>query len=425
MKPTSLKELVRYTWDSSNFYRTFWERQGFNAKRDFKKTSDLDKIPILTKEDLLATSTRERTTLLAQDRYYFAAISSGTAARPLISFQSQFSAPSYYRFIEGNIKRPYSSVFILRPASYAAAMIGATVPEKYFRPGSIISLGETSDLTSSATLAREVEADMLVARPSEAIRFAAVLEKQGYSPSRIMLLYGTGEPLTSAATSLLKRSYPDALILYNYAMTEGPASLGMRSSLCATLDALSPSAYHLNMHDFIIEEVGGSSIVTALHIIPTPLIRYDTRDHIAIKRDLSCSCGFPVGAVGAIGPRVGEQSYKIGGYTFRAEEIRHALQKLPELVTDDFVLHVEQTAIGMRLVNSLRFVIRPVGVPTPVLAGIIAKVLEREIRVTRSWSLGDAIRNGMVQPLGIDYDTALAGAHILPPAKFMAPFQDD
>ena len=424
MEPISLAELVRYTWKYSDFYRKFWEQHGFNPEKDFHGDNNLEKIPILTKEDLLSVPLKHRSILRSRDCHYFLDISSGTTKRPLVILKPYHAMSPYFRFIENLDKGLRSSCLILRPPTYATAFLGAGLQGQYFPLGSLISLGNTNDLIFSAYLAKETETDWLMARPSDAVRFATILEQQGYPPSNIMSLYITGEPLTLAAISLLKRLYPNATTLYVYAMTEGPSSMGLRSSLCATLDVISPSAYHLDTHNFFFEAVNGLSVVTALHKMPTPLIRYSTGDRIIIKDDVECSCGFPKGTIGIIGPRAGEKSYKIGGYTFQTEEIRRVLQKLSDLVTGDFTLQIEQVADSARLLNLLHFVIRPVNNPTPFLTQIIAEILEQELYVASSQLLGDAIRQGLIKPIEIGYDTAFKGCSILPPTEIMKPFHN-
>src|SRR3989344_913178 len=424
MKPISLHELVNYVWKHSNFYRELWESKGFNPEKDFRSDNDFKKIPILTKSELLATSVKNRSILSPEDGYYFTAISSGTTVRPLISLQSHFPKPSYYRFIESQIKRSRSSVLILRPASHATAFLGATLPEKYFPPGSIFSIGDITNYTASAHIAKEIEVDSLVARPSDLVRFAAVLKQGGYSLPRITFVWVTGEPLTSAAMSLLKSLYSDALIFYVYAMTEGPCSMGMKSSLCSSLDAIGPGAYHLNTEDFIFEIPEKSSIVTALHKIPTPIIRYETGDSMMIKENFQCSCGFPEGTIGIIGPRDGENSYKIGGCFFHIGDIQKVLKFLPELVTTDFILRIEQKIINDRLENHLRFTVRPVGVPTDFVTEMIREALKKKLYVARSRTLGETIRQSIIGEIEIDYDVALSGSSILPPNEILSPFQN-
>lgn len=424
MKPLSLHELVNYAWQHSNFYRELWESKGFNPEKDFRSNNDLKKIPTLTKSELLSTSVKSRSILNSNGGYYFTAISSGTTTHPLISLQSYFVKPSYYRFIESQIRGLRSSVLILRPASHATAFLGATLPEKYFPQGSIFSIGDIANYTASAHIAKEIEVDSLVARPSDAVRFAAVLKQEGYSLSRITFVWITGEPLTSAAMSLLKSLYPEAVIFYVYAMTEGPCSMGMKSSLCSSLDTLGPGAYHLNTEDFIFEIGRKTSIVTALHKIPTPIIRYETGDSMLIKENFQCSCGFPVGTICIIGPRDGENSYKIGGCFFHAGDIQKVLKSFPELVTTDFILRIEQKIIDNRLENHLRFTIRPVGVPTDFVIEMIREALKKKLYVARSRTLGEAIHQNIISGIEIDYDVALNGSSILPPNEIFRPFQD-
>ncbi|KKS38270.1 MAG: hypothetical protein A3G49_02410 [Candidatus Sungbacteria bacterium RIFCSPLOWO2_12_FULL_41_11] len=424
MKPTKLVELINYVWQNSNFYRELWKRNEFFPEKDFQNDNDLKKIPILTKEDLLSISVQDRTIFTSNNYYYFADISSGTGGRPLITIKSHHFIPPYYNFIQKLTNKSPKSCLMLRPASNAAASIGAGLQGQFFPPGSIISLGDINDFILSANIAREMEVDWLGIRPSTAVSFAKTLEQQGYSPSHIMFLYLTGEPLTSAAISLLKHVYPRALILYIYAMTEGPSSMGMRSSLCATLEAISPNAYHLNTQDFIFETVNGLSIVTALHQLPAPLIRYNTGDRMIIKNGFKCSCGFSDGTIGVIGPRDSEKSYKIGNFVFREEAIKRALGKLTGFFTEDFELQIEQITENNLLLLFLCLTIRPINEPTPFITSTIKEILEREVRISPTESLGDAIRRKRIKPIEIKYDVSLKGSRILPPAEIIKPFQN-
>ncbi|MBI2097068.1 MAG: hypothetical protein HYT40_02890 [Candidatus Sungbacteria bacterium] len=424
MKPISLKEVIDFAWEYSDFYREFWGRRNFIPERDFRVDDDLKKIPILTKEDLLSVSTKKRSITRSKDHYYFAALSSGTVKDPLVCLQPRFAMPSYYRFVKDLVQVSDSSVLVLRPGTHAMALIAGALPEEYFLPGSIIALGDMDDLTFSAHLAQEIEMNWLVAKPSDAIRFAPILQQQGYPLSHIKFLHITGEPLTAATISLIKSLYPDACTVYIYAMTEVPAAMGLKSSLCADLDAVGSNAYHLNTEDFIFEVVDGLSVITALHEIPTPLIRYSTGDRILIKEKFQCSCGFNQDAVVIVGPRAGETSYKIGGFIFQVDAIKKVLQKLPEFVVGDFQLHIEQIAKDGRLSNLLRLVVKPVGSPTPFLTSTIREILERELYVTRYRLLKWAIQQGLIDPLLISYDTDLKGSSIIPPLEIIKPFHN-
>lgn len=422
MEPISLSKVIQYAWQHSEFYRRFWKQKGFDPNRDFENDNDLEKIPILTKEDLLSVPMKHRSILRSKDCHYFIDVSSGTMMNPLLVLKQRYAMPPYFRFIENLDKGSRSSYLILRPPTYATAFLGAGLQGQYFPLGSIVSMGDANNPVFSAYLAKETETDCLMSRPSDAVRFANALKEQGYSPSNIMSLYITGEPLTLATISILKRLYPDALILYVYAMTEGPASMGLKSSLCSTLETISPGAYHLNTSDFIFETINGLSVVTALHKMPTPLIRYNTGDQIIIKDDIECSCGFPKDIIGIIGPRDNEKSYKIGGHTFQAEKVKQALRKMSGLVTEDFELQIEQVSDGANILNLLRFTINPIGDPAPILTNIILDTLKQELRVTQSQFLGNAIRQDLIGQIEIKYDKKIRGEKIIPPSEIVKPF---
>ena len=421
MHPISLSELIQYTGQHSDFYRRFWDQHGFDPAKHFTGEMDLKKIVIIRKEELLSVPARSRSILDPTDWYYFTAISSGTTAQPMACFQPCLPVPSYHRFFTGLLEQPTSSVLIIRPASRVSILIGWTLREKYFNPGSIISFGEPGDLTTTARLAKEVEADQIIARPSEAIHLAPTLSKAGYSPERITFLWMFGEPLTFALSELLNKLYPHAKILYLYAMTEGPNALGMRSSLCETLDNISPNSYHLNIEDYMFEIVGNSLVVTTLHKIPTPLIRYNTSDEAIIHDDIKCTCGFKKGPVVSIGARNKKRSYKISGITFRADEISAILESLSGLVTKDFSLHIDHQADNDAIVTVLRLSIKPFASQNPIVARVVRETLERQLFVSNSLSLGEFIRRGGAS-FTVDFDENLSGETIYPPSEIEKPF---
>jgi len=424
MKPITLLELINYTWKNSDFYRQFWGRRGFNPDRDFHDDNDLGKIPILTKEDLLSVPAKRRSMIDLKDNYYFTVFSSGTTTNSLVGIQQEYIMAPHHEFIENLGRNSYSSVLVLRPAIYALGFLGAGIFGKLYRPGSLFSLGDVNDFVFSAKLANEIEADRLIARPSDAIRFASALKQSGYSPSKINFLQITGEALTSATISTLKNLYQKALIFYNYGMTECQSFMGTKSSLCAELEMINPGAYHINTRDFIFEIIDDSSVITTLSKMPTPLIRYNTGDQIIVKENFQCSCNFQKSSIGIIGPRVSGKSYKIGGCNFQTEEIKRVLKKISGLVKEDFKMQIEQVSDGTNVLNFLRFTIRPLGNPTPLLTNIILDTLNQEMRVNQSKLLGDAIKEGSFRPAEINYDATIRGERILPPTEIMEPFQN-
>lgn len=421
MHPISLYELIQYTGRHSDFYRHFWDRHGFDPAKHFTGEIDLKKVPLIAKEDFLSVPARSRSILDPTDWYYFTTISSGTTAQSMVCFQSSFPTPSYYRFFVGLLEKPSSSVLILRPASYASALIGATLCENYFNHGSIISLGEPGDLATTARLAKEIGVNQIIARSSDAIRLAPILLQEGYSSELVTFLWISGEPLTNAISTLLRNLYPRATILYVYAMTEGPNALGMRSSKCQTLDDLGPNTYHMNTESYIFEIVKNSLVVTALYKIPTPLIRYKTTDEAVIHENITCSCGFKQGPVISIGARSGNQSYKIGGVSFRSEDIAIVLETLTGLVTKDFCLHIEQQAENGRLITNLNLSVKPIMTSSPIISRAVKESMEQKLYVTRTISLGEHIRRGNANFV-INFDTNLSGQTIFPPHEITRPF---
>ena len=382
MNPLPLQELILYTWKHSRLYRELWEKRGFNPNKDFSGPNDLKRVPITTKGDFLSMRTQKRALVSSKDYFYFVNPSSGTSATPLISLHERYLVPGYYNFIESMPQCRYSSVLVLRPGPYANAFIGAALRDKFYHRGSIIAIGDPRELTFSAHIAREISMDRLVGDPATVNRFARNLQAADFLPSRITFLHIAGEPLTSAAVSLLRKLYPNAFTLFTYGISESPSFIGIRSSLCSNLEKIHPNAYHLCTDTLVIEEVDGSLVITAPYLIPTPLIRYDTGDRIIVRDNFECSCGFPKGRIGIIGPRFDGKSYKIGTMALKAEAIQGILSAMSDFVTDDFVLQLEQIVEKGQLIVSPILTLRPAGsVPTLLITSAIQEIIENDRRI--------------------------------------------
>jgi len=123
----------------------------------------------------------------------------------------------------------------------------------------------------------------------------------------------------------------------------------------------------------------------------------------------------------SIGARNENRSYKIGGVTFRSEEIASVLKTLMGLVTEDFSLHIEQRAENDRLVTVLHLFTRPIAAPSPLIARAVKEAFERKLHVARSLLLGEYIRRGTAT-FTVDFDGSLSGKTIHPPSEIEKPF---
>ncbi|OGM91037.1 hypothetical protein A3A20_00365 [Candidatus Wolfebacteria bacterium RIFCSPLOWO2_01_FULL_45_19] len=426
MKQISLRELIFYVWRSSHLYRKLWESRGFDPEKDFHKDEDLKNIPVITKKELRAIDLKNRTTASTYDGPYFLGFSSGTTGFPLSVFHNSYTKPSYYRFIEKLDAGKRTSCLILRPWHMMPVFINATLKGGYFNSEARVICGDINNLEFYARLAKENEVDYLLTSPHTAIRLAAILEKKKYSISYIKSILISGSPLSSAAIQLLKQYYGDATILYAYAIAEAPAAIGLKSSLCDALNKISPNAYHLNTEDYILEINRGASVITSLRKNPTPLIRYAIEDQIILKNNFRCSCGFPNGPICIVGPRIGEEFYKIGGYSFHIEHVKYALKKLTYLFTDDFTLQLEQAVYEKQLITIPRLFLKPRKWFVKFLnKKLIAEIITKSFYINQNGkyiSFKDELQKKLLQPLEINFNSTIKGRRILPASETVKPF---
>jgi len=256
------------------------------------------------------------------------------------------------------------------------------------------------------------------------VLFVESLRDCGYDPVLIKNMRLVGEPITSAVSALLKKLYPNAVIIFSYNSTEIMFSrMGERSSLCSELEKVSLNAFHLNEEDFYFEEDEGDLIVTTLRKILFPLIRYRVGDRVRFVENFHCSCGFPAGKIGIIGARSDGKSYKIGGAIFRAEEVARVLRIAPpNVITGDFCLHIEQVAEGKRILTAPILILKPSnGIPQPETAAFIFDIFLKEFRVGAK-TIREAVEGGFMKPIEIRFDPSIRGCEILPPKELLAGF---
>jgi len=239
-------------------------------------------------------------------------------------------------------------------------------------------------------------------------------------------LYVPGEPLTNSVYLLLRELYSNALIVAAYSLTEAGVTLGHNSSYCTNLYSASRNTYHLNIQDAFYEVVNNTLVITVLHPLPFPIIRYDTGDRVIIKENFKCKCGFSQGPVAIIGPRETKSSYKIGAFIFRREHVDTILQQYSLLFKKDFILYLEQEKIGTNLMSVPHLVLSPrIIKPHPRYTRKIGKIFEKSIIVAPNLTLEEAIGCGLSKPIIISYNKNISGQRIVPPEEIRRPFDNE
>jgi len=291
-----LREVVRHAYETVPYYRDLFDRLRLKPS-DVRGKSDLEKLPILSREQVAEEGERLLSTVLRPEEIV-RTTTSGTTANPLPVFWDRTIAVVNNACLWRS--RRWAGFEFGRP--YATLMGRLVVPGRRRRPPfwrvnapwnqlllSPIHLSEeTAPLYLAAMRERRVEA--LETYPSFAYVLARYAESQGnYLPLRAV--FTTGEPLLAVQRTVIEERFR-CRVFDAY----GQAERVVFSSECEE---------HCGQH--VYEEYGiaelvdgdgrpvgdgalGRVVATGLHNRAMPLIRYALGD-ITSRTGRICSCG--------------------------------------------------------------------------------------------------------------------------------------
>lgn len=296
-----LKELVIFAYENTNYYRRKFDEVAFNFE-DFNSLKDLEKLPILTKSDLLHFNQEIHTTDKVKFNKLFKASSSGTTGESL-QFLRDENADSFNR---ASIFRGYSW-YGVHPWYYNGYFWGFNF--------SLIQKLKTrySDfLVNRFRLFSYSEKDFLPF--IKKIRNATYLE--GYSsmiyqtaklinqknlekPKYLKMVKGTSEKIYDSYQAEVQKAFGLKMI-----SEYGAAETGIIAFECPY------GKMHINMEGVIVEEIDHEIVVTNLVMKSFPIIRYKLGDFIELApQDEVCECGLQHPIIKEVTGRIGEVVY--------------------------------------------------------------------------------------------------------------------
>ncbi|MDP6559482.1 MAG: AMP-binding protein [Candidatus Binatia bacterium] len=347
IQSAGLRTLVRRSWDRIPFYRERWDKQGLRPE-DISGIEDLRKLPVVSKQDF-----EESLRLFPPFGNYqgdFPPVriqaSSGTSGNPKPFFFTQndweiigrlWARRLYAQGVrQGDI---FQVVF-----AYTLFIVGFTASEGAMRLGALVVPTGSGVVTPSerqVRIAKDWGATVLAGTPSYTLHLADVAEKLGLdtrSDFRFRIMVHTSEPLTDSS----RRAIEERWGVQSYD-NFGSVETGAPSFECEE-----KNGYHINEDGYIFEvldpesyqSVGpgqdGVLVVTCLFKEAAPVIRYNLED-ISSFLEGPCPCGRTLRRIAKIKGRTNEM-LKIRGIPFYPSAVETALEKLPELTREYFVI---------------------------------------------------------------------------------------
>ena len=386
----------------SSFYKDKYKRAGVKFK-SIKSFEQFNSLPYLTKDELLKVNPYNFV-FLPLNKINHVVMTSGTTNQnnPLMLLMNVKSRPkwnNYKRwklFIDLKIKNH----MLLYPGSSAAHRLavnyGAT------NKGIVNLIGDISNLTLSAKLAKRIEIESIETTASILYLFIPYLKKE-YDLNKIKIIYLGGEYTSEQKYRYLQKTFKNAKFIFDFGSIEtGGIAMG-----CEHLLKKGPRFLH--PLDFVYLEIfnhkeEGELVVTGIEIGKSPyLLRYRTGNHVRLI-NYNCPCGEKQ-LIEVFG-KIGHDVISVQGTFIYSDHVHGLLSSYSNyLQTGDFRLHVYEVIktnkIMTRLVLQL-ILKKDVGnqeiIKREILNGISSKLF-----LTAKNTLADLVEKQIYMPLEIEF----------------------
>lgn len=379
---SKLQKTIDFVWDNeySGMYRDLWGERGITKKPLLKKTSDWDTLPFLTKDFLQKypnPTDRYFKKLLGNELLLSTSGTSGQGPlhvwRDVVEDSIDNLAHHYHSF---GAKR------IMTFMSHQNVLLSAKKSELE------ITQGDTHDLLRSSRLAKTLEVDSLMTTVTVSLVFADYLKKIGYSDA-ITSIFFYGEHCSPGTLRVLKQKFPKARFLFQYALTESCGIVAQASSDCSDGERF----FHVREDVFFTEKISEELVITTL-VMPhsMPLIRYKTGDAIRYNDHNQCLCGSTSITFEHLG-RLDGDFVRVGGGEIRRDEVDRVMSQFFDFIEPTFKIEIAENANTSRRVHiTIRATKREgCAIAEDVLRGQILRILPKDLRLSPTMRLGDAI----------------------------------
>jgi phenylacetate-CoA ligase len=286
-----LRGLVRHAYHNVPFYRRLFDSRGVKPS-DIKRIEDLQKLPVVTREDLQNCPDLERVAQGADLTRCVKIGTSGSTGRPLeigtTPRDRNVFHPSFLRVYMAFGLRPWHRMAVLQGRQ--KLLQSASWYERFgiFRKSIVFSQISAGELINKVQALRP---HLLLGYVLTLKLMAEAALQQNGSTFRIPWIASTSGTLDDSGKSLIERAF-NARVIDIYASEEAGAVIAWECPTC--------SGYHINSDLLIVEFLRDGSpagpgedaqvVVTNLQNYTMPFIRYDQGD-IACRSSSQPVCG--------------------------------------------------------------------------------------------------------------------------------------
>ena len=390
--------------EHSDFYRQKYGQADFYPLKSF---DDFQKIPLLTKEDILSVGPRERLFLPENEISHYS-LSSGTTNKKRLTVVAHSSLYDNTNFREDKIKiAGCNRVLILMPPTSIVFYKAIT-----FKGDGVKMLsGDIHNLPLSANISSEIEANGIMTTATILSLFIPELEKINFPLENIRWISLGGEFCSTKKLEYFKSYFPNATIVFRF----GTSEIGPRGHRCENLAQKNPGIFH-PIKDSLVEildhaekmlplESSGEIIHTDLTIKAFPLIRYKTRDIGSLAKE-NCDCGMLHNLT--LGGRSGTDVLKFSGTTLYVQSIEDSLGDFWNYFEPKFQMHVFEEVIDSKIKTQLEIHLKlkpqfDQQKNQPEFTEKLSAQISHNLRLSKNHTLKQLIEKEVLLPLKIKF----------------------
>lgn len=403
-----IRRTLAFAFDNkhSNFYREKYKKAGIHPIKDIKTSQDFQKLPYLTKEEVLEYDPWKMI-FLPLDKIRRIGITSGTTGTkfPIVLFNSDYHrlqiAPYSNKLTELGIKM----VLVLgNIISDQGRLVNTYTIREKFHKNIFWLFGDLNNLELTAKVMERLGVEAINTTPTALYLLLPHL-KTTYDPENIRFLWLSGEHISETKLAFFKQHFKNAYFFFHYSSRE-TGGLGFR---CDYLYNRAPRFYHpnglFNLEVVAAQDEVGELVVTHLFTqTGFPLIRFRTRDMVKLTTT-DCPCGNKE-LIELFG-RADGNSVNVSGTLIYAQYLDSAL--LPyrkHIVLPDWRLHIYEKVSRERILVKLKLQLIPKkqsGKSAATLSDSIAQGVARSLYISATQTLESLVRKGVFLPLEIEF----------------------
>ncbi len=296
MQDEKLRKQVRHVWENVPYYRKKMEEKGVTPE-DISSTSDLHKLPFLSKADLRNAYPYGLLACPLKDCVRIHS-TSGTTGKRVIAFYTQADIDMWSECAARAIVAAGGGPEDVCQISYGYGLFtgGAGLDGGSHKVGCLTVPTSSGNTDRQIMFLMDLKATILCCTPSYAAYLGESLKERGYKPEDIPLKAGIfgAEPWSEEMRRDIEQTLGiKAYDIYGLTEISGPG---------VAFECSAQQGMHINEDHFLVETIDpdtgetlpegtqGELVFTSLDKAAFPLLRYRTRDICTLTRE-PCSCG--------------------------------------------------------------------------------------------------------------------------------------